>query len=88
MLFIRSQIHPFLAVSAPIKADALVVEGWMRDDAVKEAITEFDRGGYKILIVTGAPIAKGYYLSQYKNFAELTTATLVTLGFDKDKLGD
>ena len=86
MLFIRSQIHPFLAVSAPIKADALVVEGWMRDDAVKEAIAEFNRGGYKILIATGAPIAKGYYLSQYKNFAELTAATLVTLGFDKDKL--
>lgn len=86
MFFVRLRIHSFLAVFAPIKADALVVEGWLRDDAVKEAIAEFERGGYKILLVTGASIEKGYYLSQYKSFAELTTATLVTLGFDKDKL--
>lgn len=86
ILFILSQIPLFLAVSAPIKADALVVEGWMRDDAVKEAIVEFKQGGYKILIATGGPIAKGYYLSQYKSFAELTAATLVTLGFDRSKL--
>ncbi|MGK7875035.1 MAG: YdcF family protein [Xenococcaceae cyanobacterium] len=86
MIAILTQIQPFLAFSAPIKADALVVEGWVEDDAIKGAIAEFERGDYKILITTGTPLSRGYYLAEYKNFAELTAATFIALGFDPDKL--
>ena len=86
MLLIITNIHPFLAVNAPIKADILVVEGWLPDYAVESAIAEFKKGGYRQLITTGLPVGKGYYLAEYKNYAELTAATCIALGFDKDKV--
>ena len=86
MVLLLTHIHSFLAPSSPIQADVLVVEGWMEDYALKQAITEFNRGGYQKLITTGLPLEQGFYLAQYKNFAELAAATLIELGFDRDKL--
>ena len=85
VLFV-TQVHSFLAYSKPIKADALVVEGWLRDEALLGALVEFNRGNYQLLITTGLPLPKGTYLSQYKTTAELTAATLMALGFDRSKL--
>lgn len=86
MLFIITNIHPFLAVTSPIKADILVVEGWLPDYAIESAIAEFKKGGYSQLVTTGLPLSKGYYLAKYKNYAELAAATCIVLGFDQDKL--
>jgi len=86
MLLMIANIHPFLAVTSPIKADILVVEGWLPDYAIESAIAEFKKGGYSQLITTGIPLSKGYYLAEYKNYAELAAATCIVLGFDPDKL--
>jgi hypothetical protein len=86
MLVMVTRIYSFLALNSPVKADVLVVEGWMPDYAIKSAISEFERGGYQKLITIGSPITHGYYLAQYKTFAELSAATLMALGFDPDKL--
>lgn len=86
MLFLLTHIHSFLAPNSPIKADILVVEGWVPDYALKNAIEEFNRGSYKKLITTGIPVEEGYYLSQYKNAAEIAAETLRVLNFDRDKL--
>ncbi|MGF1480477.1 MAG: ElyC/SanA/YdcF family protein [Cyanophyceae cyanobacterium] len=80
------RIQPFLACSKPLKADALVVEGWLSDQALKAAMTEFERGHYKLLITTGLPLPKGHFLSQYKNLAQLSADTLIALGFDASQL--
>lgn len=85
-LFVVTHIHPFLAINSPIQADILVVEGWIPDYAVKNAIAEFNKGDYQKLITTGLPLQLGYYLSPYKNAAELAAATLTVLGFEQDKL--
>ncbi|MCG8363451.1 MAG: cytosine deaminase [Pseudanabaenales cyanobacterium] len=74
----------FLCLNAPIDAEVLVVEGWIPDHAVKGVISEFYQGAYRQIITTGPPLWKGFYLSEYKNFAELTAATLVTLGLPKE----
>ncbi|MEG4517039.1 MULTISPECIES: YdcF family protein [unclassified Microcoleus] len=86
MLLIITNIHPFLAVNAPIKADILVVEGWLPDYAIESAIAEFKKGKYSQLITTGLPLSKGYYLAEYKNYAALTAATFIALGFDKNQV--
>ncbi|WP_341730342.1 ElyC/SanA/YdcF family protein [Microcoleus sp. EPA2] len=86
MMFIVKNIHPFLAVNSPVKADILVVEGWLPDYAIESAIAEFKKGKYRQLITTGIPLSKGYYLAEYKNYAELTAATCIALGFDRDKI--
>ncbi len=86
MLFMLSHIHPFLSPTSPIKADILVVEGWIPDYAIQDAIREFEKGSYQKLITTGIPLEKGYFLAQYKNYADLAAATLLVLGFAPDKL--
>lgn len=86
MLFLVTHIYSFLALNAPIQADILVLEGWMYDYAIKDAIAEFERGGYQKLITIGPSLVEGHYLSRYKNFAELGAATLIALGFNPDKL--
>lgn len=78
------ELQPFLAYHAPITADALIVEGWVGDDALKSAIIEFERGDrYQLLITTGIPLESGKYLLKYDNFAELSQATLIALGADR-----
>jgi len=86
MMLIITNIHPFLAVNSPVKADILVVEGWLPDYAVESAIAEFKQGKYSKLITTGLPLSKGYYLAEYKNYAELTAATFIALGFERDRV--
>lgn len=85
-LLILTQIQPFLSVSAPIEAEALVLEGWVGDEVIKGAIAEFERGNYQLLITTGVPLSRGYYLSQYKDHAHLAAATVIALGFAPDKI--
>jgi len=86
MILFITHIYSFLAINLPIKADILVIEGWMQDSDLEKAIAEFQSGGYQKLITIGPSLFAGHYLSQYKNFAELGAATLIALGFDSDKL--
>lgn len=84
--FFLANLQPFLAPSAPIKAQALVIEGWIGDDGVQAAIAEFQRQNYQILITVGTPIPRGGYLSEYKTFAQLSAATAIKLGFEPTKI--
>jgi hypothetical protein len=86
IIFLLTHVHSFLAFNSPIKADVLVVEGWIPDYAIEKAIIEFKSGGYQKLITTGVPMELGFYLAQYKNAAEVSAATLKRLGFEQDKL--
>lgn len=86
MLFTANHIHRFLAPNFPLKADVLVVEGWIEDYALESAMKEFQQGGYQKLITTGTPLEQGYYLSEYKTTAELAAATLIALGFAPEQL--
>ena len=76
----------FLSLNAPIEAEVLVVEGWIPDHAVKGVISEFHQKAYRRVITTGPPVWKGFYLSEYKTFAELTAATLVALGLPEESV--
>lgn len=85
--FILRKIYDFLAVNSPDRsADFLVVEGWLPDYALEKAMQEFKKGSYRKLITTGLPLARGSYLSEYKTFAEVAAATLLALGFERDRL--
>lgn len=80
-------LHNFLSLQRPIPhADILVVEGWLSDQSLLRAIKEFEAGEYQLLVTTGLPLEKGYYLAEYKTFAQLTEATLLKLGFPANQL--
>ncbi|MBD2339078.1 YdcF family protein [Calothrix sp. FACHB-156] len=87
LFFAITHIHPFLAVNAPIKsAKILVVEGWVPDYALQEAISEFNRRNYRQIITTGGTLEQGSYLSEYKSFADLAAITLKKLGVAPEKV--
>jgi hypothetical protein len=79
-------LYPFLAENRPVRGQVLVVEGWLPDYALVQAMREFDKYKYSLLVTTGGPVEKGFYLSEYKTFAELTSATLIKLGFSQKQL--
>lgn len=73
-------VQSFLALTEPVQAELLVVEGWAPDFVLEEAAIEFERGRYRRLYVTGGPIEHGGALSGYKSYAELGAAILVKMG--------
>jgi hypothetical protein len=81
-----THVQGFLAPRVPIRADTLLIEGWVSDWVIPEAIEEFNRGDYRYIITTGIPFHKGFYLSEYQNQAELMCATLVKLGIDRGRI--
>jgi hypothetical protein len=72
--------YSFLAVNDPVYNGALVVEGWLPDYALQQAVTEFRRDHYSRIFVTGGPLEYGAPLSEYRTYAERGAATLLRLG--------
>lgn len=81
-----TNVQPFLASNYPVQADTLVIEGWLPDYALKQAINEFKNGGYRQIVTTGGPLDPGFYLAEYKTYAELAAATLKTLEVPEEKV--
>jgi len=46
-------VYPFLAITHRVDANTLVVEGWIHDYAIREAVEEFRRGSYHQILTTG-----------------------------------
>jgi hypothetical protein len=49
-------IYPFLAVTQPVGASVLVVEGWLGEKELDGAIAVFKSGGYRQIVTTGGPL--------------------------------
>jgi hypothetical protein len=82
LLIATKTVQPFLAVTAPIPAEAMIVEGWQPDYALTQIIEEFKQHGYRKLYVTGGPLDQGSFLSEYKTYAELGAASLTRMGMN------
>jgi uncharacterized SAM-binding protein YcdF (DUF218 family) len=83
MMLIARNVVPFLSPNAPLRSDALVIEGWVPDYVVEHALKEFKANHYSRLYVTGGPVEKGGLLLAYRTYAEVGAATLVRLGLDE-----
>ena|SRR5436190_23489629 len=59
----------FLAISDPLPARVLIVEGWVGAEAVRAAVDEFHRGDYEHVITTGG-LSGDYWSEQRWNYAE------------------
>lgn len=86
LIFALNNVQPFLAVTSPIDADILVVEGWIPDYALEQALIEFEKGSYRQIITTGIPLERGSYLAEYKSNAFVAAATLKKLGVSPEKV--
>jgi hypothetical protein len=81
-----TRIHGFLAITDPVEADYLVVEGWVADYALEAAARQYREGAYSRLFTTGGPLAKGHYLAEHQTHAELAAAVLRHMDFIPDQL--
>lgn len=78
--------HTFLSVNHPVAANVLVVEGWLPDYALEEAVQEFKEKGYEHLVAAGGPMPQGHLISGYDTYARIAGATLLKLQIPKEKL--
>jgi hypothetical protein len=78
--------HTFLSVNRPVKANVLVVEGWLQDYALEEALKEFKQNAYEYLVAAGGPMPQGHLVSGYDTFAGIASATLLKLQIPKERL--
>jgi len=87
-LFIRffTGLYPFLAPETEPQKGLMVVEGWIHDFALDEAITTFRRGGYTAIVCTGVPIETGSYIQQFKSYPEMTADRLKKMGVPPEKI--
>lgn len=85
-LFIAN-IYGFLAVTKPVSADVLVVEGWVHDYAIRAAVKEFRAGKYQGVFATGGPVAgTGDYTSDFKTSAHVGAGLLLASGLPQESL--
>jgi hypothetical protein len=56
IVLVARSLHSFLALTQPVGARVLVVEGWMDRPDLDQAIAAFRSGGYERVVTTGGPI--------------------------------
>jgi uncharacterized SAM-binding protein YcdF (DUF218 family) len=81
-----ANLYPFLAPEKPPHKGLLVVEGWIHDFALDEAVRIYRAGDYSKIICTGVPIETGSYIQAFKSYPEMTTARLIEMGIDKSDI--
>jgi DUF218 domain-containing protein len=82
-LFVWKGLYPFLARQAPVRSEVLVIEGWLPDELLGQAMTWAGTHGVTTIYTTGGPLATGSYLVEWKTYAEMTRARLKALGMDE-----
>ena len=75
-----AMLYPFLARQAPVASDVAVIEGWMKDDLLLQAVGWAETNGVKKIYTTGGPIELGSWLAEWKTYAELSKARLEKKG--------
>ncbi len=81
-----SNIYSFLAPDKPPKTGVMVVEGWIHDFALDEAVYMYRKGNYSKIVCTGVPVETGSYIQQFKSYPEMTAARLEKLGIPEDEI--
>lgn len=85
--WVGTHLHGWLSVSDPIEeAKYVVVEGWVPDSVVHEALVWSKQHGVKLIFTTGIPLDQGQFLSGYPTYAEICAETLKKMGADPAKI--
>jgi uncharacterized SAM-binding protein YcdF (DUF218 family) len=80
-------IHPFLAVTQRVDTRILVVEGWVHEYAITDAVKEFDAGHYERVFTTGGPVeGLGGYVNDFQTCASVGADLLRKHGIKDESL--
>jgi uncharacterized protein len=68
--------YPFLAQNTTPVSKILVVEGWLPDSGLKNAIDYYRSNSYEYMILTGVPITQWTHSSPFSNMADASKETM------------
>ncbi|HOI33377.1 MAG TPA: hypothetical protein PLC47_11455, partial [Bacteroidales bacterium] len=74
--------YPFLSQAKSGKSKILIVEGWLPDNGLREAMAYYYKNEYKALIITGIPITQWSYSSPFSNMADASAGSLREMQFN------
>jgi hypothetical protein len=82
--FLLATVHGFLAESAPVAGEILVVEGWIWNrPALKEAYAEFRQGNYQCVVTVGGPASDSPHGGNQVSTAGLAAVRLKEFGLEE-----
>jgi hypothetical protein len=74
-------VHPFLAVTARVDTQVLVMEGWLPQYAIGGVVAEFKTGAYRQIYTTGGPgVGSGGYVNDFQTMAGVGADSLKLAG--------
>lgn len=81
------QAYSFLAVTHRVSANVLVVEGWVNEHAIGEALREFQSNHYQRVFTTGGPVpGHGRYINDFYTSASVGADLLKRAGIPDESL--
>jgi hypothetical protein len=86
LILLSTNLYAFLAPEAEPHHGLMVVEGWIHDFALDEAVTIYRNGDYSMIVCTGVPIETGSYIQEYRSYPEMTAARLRKMGVDPSEI--
>jgi hypothetical protein len=75
----------YLSLTHKVPTDILVVEGWIGRKALRAAVDEFDRGGYRYVVASGG-LTSGRWEDQPTSYAEMAASEMIRLGVPKERI--
>lgn len=73
--------YSFLAMSVTPVSKTLVVEGWVPESGLKNAIAFYKENHYENMIITGVPITQWTYSSAFSNMADASAGSMKHMFF-------
>ena len=78
-------VYPFLAPVSRVDTRILVVEGWVKEFAIRSAVEEYRSGSYDRVYATGGPVSGfGGYVNDYSTSASIGAGRLKGAGVPTD----
>jgi len=76
ILFLIANTYSFLAPNVSPASKTLVIEGWIPESGLKNALAYYEANQYKHMIITGVPITQWTYSSPFSNMADASAGTM------------
>jgi hypothetical protein len=81
-----ANLYPFLAPHKAPHDGVMIVEGWIHDFALADAVDMYLAGNYSKIVCTGTPIETGSYIQQFNSYPEMTADRLRKMGIPDDQI--
>lgn len=86
-MLIFFNIHSFLSPHKPVKgAQILVIDAWLIDKELDEAVKIFNTGNYSHVLVLGGPLERSLFFPGMEGVGDLSAITLMHKGIPHNKI--